>query len=158
MKHQLIKSYVDWLKDYNWKYFVALHFKADFKVNKRLASMKVIQLGTRLHRLLNGTQTNIQLSLFAVYEISNSNVPHVHIFIGPENESNKNIDEIQGAIAYHWGKLTGCLNPLIMGNSNSDWFKNTDENKANVIGYMCKEFKAGHDPVLVEALKLPSTK
>lgn len=158
MLSTLKQSYVQWLKDFEWAYFVALHFKVGFSPTKEIAEQKVRHLCTRLNRFLNGAKSKINLSVFAVFETSKAEVPHVHILIGSENKNNIGISDVREAIAYYWGKLALCVNPVALGSANEGWFADTDCNKERVIEYMCKEFDFGRDPVLVGALKIPDTK
>lgn len=154
----LLDSYVYWLQHYNWTYFIALHFKSDFQPSKEVAEIKVRNLCTRLNKYLNGRNSNTKLSVFAVAENSKAGVPHVHLFIGAENELCRCMHDIKSAVSYYWSKLSGCINPLSLGKKNNGWFTGTDENKGTVISYMCKEFLAGNDPVLIGALNFPNTK
>ena len=152
------EGYVDWLKDHEWAYFITLHFTSEFKPKFEVAESKVRKLCTRLNKFLNGKDLTTKLSVFAVYETSKADVPHVHICLGSENKLNKSIGDVYGSVAYYWGKQIGCMDPVRMGEGNKGWFTDTDDNKDKIIGYMCKEFNIGRNPVLVGALKLPSTK
>ena len=147
-------SYAKWLEGVDWKYFVALHFKNGVKPSVEMATKAVKHLAIRLTARLNGRRSNVKLSVFPVLELSSGDSLHVHILIGPENSKGRTVSEVHESIADIWGNRQFCINPKALGQSNRGWFKQVDDNKHDVISYMCKEYKYGKDPVLAEAISL----
>jgi hypothetical protein len=158
MSSLIINDYVEWLEDRNWKYLVTLHFKSGFKPSVDVVTRLVNQLTNRLNAVINGKRSCLKLSVFPTLESSIGGIPHVHLLLGPENEREMNTGGIARAISDIWGKQEKCVNPLLLGKKNSGWFKTIDENKCHVISYVCKEFRLGNDPVLIESIKLNNTK
>lgn len=154
MSNQIPAEYAKWLEGVDWKYFVALHFKNGVKPTVEMATNAVKHLVIRLTAHLNGRRSKVRLSMFPVLEQSVSGSPHVHLLIGPENSKGRTVNEVHEAIADIWGKRQFCVNPKALGQGNRGWFKLVDDNKHDVITYMCKEYKYGKDPVLAEAISL----
>jgi len=150
----LPRSYAGWLSDIDWKYFVTLHFKDGSKPSVEVATKAVKHLAIRLGAHLNGRRSKTKLSVFPVLEESSGGVPLVHILIGPENSRGRSIGEVHEVIADIWGKQDFCINPKVLGKANRGWFERVDDNKHDVLSYVCKEFKQGKDPVLVDAISL----
>ena len=147
-------SYAKWLEAVDWKYLVTLHFKDGSKPSVEMATKAVKHLVIRLTACLNGRRSKVRLSVFPVLEQSASGSPHVHLLIGPENAKGRTVNEVHEAIADIWGNRQFCINPKALGQGNRGWFKLVDDNKHDVISYMCKEYGYGKDPVLVEAISL----
>jgi hypothetical protein len=155
---KLLNTYIQWINTYKWRFFVTLHFNSSFKATHISTELIVRKFGTRLNNIFNGRNTVENLSLFPVLETSKSGIKHVHILIGHECSKNLNTEIIKGIVAFEWGKLRHCISPSYLGSGNDEWFKIVSEKQETLITYLCKEFKYGTNPVLINALNLNVTK